>query len=83
MIDDEPDDRWQEEWMGAVQILGEALKEKHRKNPWPHIPVLPEAMKYLMTELWDGGFSGTEIKAAFEAAIHDIPTYTAGADRRT
>lgn len=61
--------------MGAVSRLGETLKDKHQSNPWPHIPLLPEAMKYLMTELWDRGFSQTEIRSAFDAAMLDMPSY--------
>ncbi len=83
MTDYDPDDRWQDEWMEAVYRIAETFKEKHQSNPWPHIPVLPEAMKYLMTELWDRGFSQTEIREAFETAILDMPTYTADQERRS
>lgn len=75
MTEHDPDDRWQDEWMGAVYGLGETLTEKHQSNPWPHIPLLPEAMKYLMTELWDRGFSQSEIRTAFDAAILAMPSY--------
>jgi hypothetical protein len=75
MTDYDPSDRWQDEWMGAVYRLGETLADKHQSNPWPHIPLLPEAMRYLMTELWDRGFSQTEIRAAFDAAVLDLPGY--------
>jgi len=67
--------------MAAVYRLGEALADKHQSNPWPHIPLLPEAMKYLMTELWDRGFSQTEIRAAFDAAVLDLPGYAIGEKR--
>lgn len=36
----------------------------------------------LMTELWDNGFSQTEIRVAFEEAIRDLPRYAAGQERR-
>ena len=75
MTDYDLSDKWQDEWMGAVYRLGELLAEKHQTNPWPHISLLPEAMRYLMTELWDRGFSLTEIRAAFEAAVLDLPGY--------
>jgi len=81
MTDYDPSDRWQDEWMAAVYRLGEALADKHQSNPWPHIPLLPEAMKYLMTELWDRGFSQTEIRAAFDAAVLDLPGYAIGEKR--
>jgi hypothetical protein len=36
----------------------------------------------LMTELWDRNFSQQEIRTAFQAALDDMPRYTAGVDRR-
>lgn len=36
-----------------------------------------------MTELWDRNFSQTEIRAAFEEAIEDMPRYAAGEERRS
>jgi hypothetical protein len=83
MTDYDPEDRWQDEWMEVVYRFAQTLKDKHLSNPWPNIPVLPEAMKYLMTELWDRGFSQTEIRDAFDAAILDMPTYTAGQEKRS
>lgn len=82
MADYNSDDRWQDEWMETVHRAGKALREKHLSNPWPHIPALPEAMKYLATELWDRGFSQNEICEAFEAAIRELPPYAAGDERR-
>lgn len=68
--------------MGAVYRLGETLKDKHESNPWPDTPLLPGAMKYLMTELWDRGFSQTEVRAAFDAAILDMPNYASGDEKQ-
>ena len=82
MTDYDPDDRWQDEWMNAVHRTAEELGEKHRSNPWPHIPVLPEAMIYLVTELCDRGFSQSEIRQAFDAAMLAMPKYTVGQERR-
>ena len=39
-------------------------------------------MTHLMTELWDQGFSQTEIREAFEAALAAMPDYAAGEERR-
>ncbi len=39
-------------------------------------------MTQLMTELWDQGFSQTEIREAFEAALVAMPDYAAGEERR-
>ena len=40
-------------------------------------------MNYLMTELWDHGFSQSEIRASFTAALDDMNRYAAGAERRS
>jgi hypothetical protein len=40
-------------------------------------------MRYLMTELWDRGFSQSEIGEAFESALIDMPRYAPGEERRT
>lgn len=77
------DDVWQDRWMTEICQLGTALAEMEKQNPWPNIPLLPEAMKYLMTELWDRGFSQTEVRNAFNAATHDLPLYAAGEERRS
>jgi hypothetical protein len=37
----------------------------------------------LMTELWDRNFSQSEIQAAFQEAIKDMPRYAAGNERRS
>lgn len=39
---------------------------------------LEAILNYLMTELWDRGFSATEIGAAFKQAALDLPRYSAG-----
>jgi len=36
----------------------------------------------LMTELWDRGFSQTEIRKAFTDAVEDMNRYAAGQERR-
>lgn len=45
--------------------------------------MLPKAINCLMTELWDKGFSQTEIRQAFNAAVTDMPRYAAGEERRS
>jgi len=37
----------------------------------------------LMTEFWDQGFSQTEIRRAFMAALGDMNRYGAGDERRS
>jgi hypothetical protein len=75
------DDRWQDEWMAVVCQTALSLAELSKLNPWPNISLLAEVMKYLMTELWDRGFSQTEIAEAFNGALDDLPRYTAGMER--
>jgi len=75
-------DAWQSEWLDAVYRVAQSLKVSEQTNPWPEHPLLPEAINYLMTELWDQGFSQTQIKEAFEAALADMPRYTAGEGTR-
>lgn len=45
--------------------------------------MLPQAINCLMTELWDKGFSQTEIREAFTAAITDMARYATGEERRS
>ena len=45
------DDQWQDRWMAEGIHLGRALAVMHQDNTWPDIPLLPEAMKYLMSKL--------------------------------
>lgn len=40
-------------------------------------------MTHLITELWDHGFSQTEIREAFEAALAELPRYAAGEEVRS
>lgn len=75
-------DQWQDQSLAAVYQFGLALKDLHRTNPWPEISLLPRAMNQLMTELWDHGFSQTEIREAFEGAVADMSRYAAGDEVR-
>jgi hypothetical protein len=75
-------DAWQSRWLDAVCELAATLKDLELANPWPEQPLLPQAMNYLMTELWDRSFSQTEIRAAFEDAVADMPRYAAGDEVR-
>jgi len=83
MANQDANDQWQDRWIAEVYSLGETLGAMHRTNPWPDIPLLPAAMNYLMSELWDRGFSQTEIREAFSSAIEDLPRYAAGKERRS
>lgn len=72
------EDEWQGRSLATVNQLASALKGLHETNPWPDLPLLPRAINHLMTELWDLGFTQTEIRDAFEGAIADMPRYAAG-----
>ena len=43
---------------------------------------LDQATNTLMTALWDQGFSQTEIRNAYEAALADMNRYAAGEEQR-
>lgn len=75
-------DEWQSRWLDAIYQLVSNLKELEQANPWPEQPLLPKAMNYLMTELWDRGYSQTQIRQAFEDAVSDMPRYAAGDEVR-
>lgn len=79
---DDPRDAWQSQHAKVIVQFGADLRALHDTNPWPNQPVLPEAINTLMTELWDNGFSQTEIREAFEAAVADMPRYAAGDEVR-
>jgi hypothetical protein len=74
-VDVSDQDQWQDRWMAAVYDFAAALKNSHERNPWPDRPLLPQAMNYLMTELWDRHFSQTEIRTAFEDAVTNLSRY--------
>ena len=50
-------------------------------NPYD-LPALTAVIIDLATELWDQGFSQTEIKTAFQAGMDQLKTYCAGEERR-
>jgi len=50
-------------------------------NPYQR-PAIDSIADDLLTELWDRGFSVSEITAAFKRALGDLPRYAAGEDRR-
>ncbi|RZJ03402.1 MAG: hypothetical protein EON89_11835 [Brevundimonas sp.] len=78
----DPDDAWQLKYSSVLWRFGEDVKALHQTNPWPELPLLPKAINSLMAELWDLGFSQTEIREAFEAAVADMPRYAAGEESR-
>ncbi|OYU33662.1 hypothetical protein [Novosphingobium sp. PASSN1] len=82
MSEEDSDDKWQDAGLAAVQAFATELRALHQSNPWPNIPLMPQAMAYLMTELWDRGFTQTQIREGFEAALVELPKYTLGDEIR-
>jgi hypothetical protein len=78
-----PEDRWQSLASNTAHQFGVAIRELQSWNPWPDSPYLPRAMNDLMTELWDQGFSQTEIRDAFNQALAAMPRYAAGEEARS
>jgi hypothetical protein len=67
-----------EDW----QFAG-TLRALHTSNPWSDLLALREAMPYLMTELWDRGFTHVQIREGFEKALAELPQYTGGEEIRS
>lgn len=68
-------------WMAAM-VFAEACARFRNGEPYGVAVELDGLMNTLMTELWDQGFSQTEIRAAFQNALADMPRYAAGFERR-
>ena len=74
---------WEERALNAATTFADECAELQRSNPYDAIVPLDNVINTLMTELWDRGFSQTEIRIAFESAIADMPRYAAGEERRS
>lgn len=77
----DPKDAWQASADNLVYRFAQNVRALHEANPWPEVAFLDQAIVTLMTELWDSGFSQSEIKQAFEAAITEMPRYAGGQER--
>ena len=82
-LDQRSRDEWQTRLYEASHRFSTALKELHQTNPWPENPVLEQAIDTLATELWDRGFSQTDIGTAFQRALADLTRYAAGEEARS
>jgi hypothetical protein len=80
MLDDQ-EEPWEGRRSMEVRAFATKVEELHRSNPY-ELNALDHIMNELMTELWDHGFSQTEIRAAYEKAVADMPRYAAGEERR-
>jgi hypothetical protein len=78
MEDDVP---WEVLSSEAAWEFARTVRRLAKSNPYGN-SVLDFIINTLMTELWDNGFSQTEIRTAFESAIADMPRYAAGEEKR-
>jgi len=65
---------WEGQVADATWSFAKQCADLARSNPYDKT-ALDWIINYLMTELWDNGFSQTEIRKAFQAAIVDMPRY--------
>lgn len=72
---------WEMKCLEAASSFAARCKELYASNPYSEIP-LHSILNTLMTELWDSGFSQSEIRDAFNDAVLDMPRYAAGEERR-
>lgn len=72
---------WEGKLCNEAWSFAKKCVELARSNPYQRV-ALGGIINDLMTELWDNGFSQSEIRAAFEAALSDMPRYAAGEERR-
>jgi len=78
----DPDDiPWEGQCLVAADAFASRCAELYSSNPYSEVP-LQRIINTLMTELWDRGFSQSEIRSAFEKAVADMPRYAAGEERR-
>lgn len=69
--------------INAAEEFAATCARYHAADPYPgEAAPLDLAINILMTGLWDQGFSQTQIRAAFEAALADMNRYAAGEERR-
>lgn len=74
-------DEWQSRYISVTYDFAEHCAHLRDTNPFD--PSALEAIAvYLATELWDRGFSQTEIRSAFKTATTSLITYAAGEERR-
>ena len=74
---------WEGRCADAAYQFALRCAELVTENPYNSTAPLIGIINSLMTELWDRNFSQTEIRAAFEEALKDMPRYAAGEERRS
>lgn len=73
---------WEGQCDNAAYAFGQQCRDLKKSNPYDLI-ALDRIINTLMTELWDNGFSQTEIRSAFEHALADMSRYAAGLEKRS
>lgn len=73
---------WEVECYNAARAFGRQCRALNNRNPYD-LAALDMITNTLMTELWDNGFSQTEIRSAFEQALAAMPRYAAGFEKRS
>ena len=79
---DDDDQTWADAHTAAFNF-GAACATFRDTNPSPQFVALDTIINTLMTELWDRGFSQSEIRTAFADALADMNRYAAGEERRS
>jgi hypothetical protein len=74
---------WESQCADAAYEFAKRCAVLVSRNPYNLPAPLEGIINTLMTELWDRNFSQSEIRAAFEEAIKDMPRYAAGEERRS
>jgi hypothetical protein len=87
MSTDAPDDFTAEERVlfganGMAANLAALCRQLSSMNVSTSERALEDIVNTLMTEFWDQGFSQSEIRNAFMAAVADMNRYAAGQERR-
>jgi hypothetical protein len=80
-MSDENDIPWEGQCLDTAAAFALRCAELYSINPYSETP-LRSIINTFMTELWDNGFSQSEIRNAFEQAVADMPRYAAGEERR-
>jgi hypothetical protein len=86
-MSDGPDDftNAEQAWFAIINAAVELAlrcRDLKRMNDSISGQALDHGVNTLMTEFWDQGFTQTEIRKAFDAALEDMNRYAAGCERR-
>lgn len=81
MTDGRTDEPWEGRLYLAAYNFGMECANLRNNNPYK-LSALDEIISTLATELWDRGFSQSEIRNALHAGDTVLKTYCAGEERR-